>query len=249
MLKWFFIVLGALALFAGILVASAPASLLETEVKKRVPGLELYGVDGSVWEGTLSQLSHPRQNFGSLSWSLSPTALVAGAIQAELRLDDPLFTGSLELEHPFSSGGLSLSNVQGKQEMFAVREQLRGIGFYKPEGELLWQDVNLSLEGKRVTLASGLIEWQNASFDFFGELIELGEFDFTLEEDAGDLLIFIDNNGPLDIQGEMRLMLDRNFILKLDLSDEMPEKLRQAVQYMVRPGEPGRLTVSLNGRY
>ena len=53
----------------------------------------------------------------------------------------------------------------------------------------------------------------------------------------------------LDIQGTIRLSMDRKYHLKLNLSDNLPNNIKSAVMMMGRPDGKGRLTFSIPGRF
>jgi len=81
------IILSALLLIS-ILATSALVHLPAQFIIMYAPlptALTLTGVEGTLWQGSVHQLKWQQQNFGSVTWQLNVTKLLAGKLEAQVR--------------------------------------------------------------------------------------------------------------------------------------------------------------------
>ncbi|KQB02922.1 general secretion pathway protein GspN [Vibrio metoecus] len=75
-------------LFATVLITSVVVHLPAQVVLKPLPlpeGLELNGVEGTLWQGKSAQVRWQGMNFGDLNWDLHLSALLMAQLEADVR--------------------------------------------------------------------------------------------------------------------------------------------------------------------
>lgn len=87
--RWLWIGLGGLLLLLVLVVATFPAGLAWRHWSERVAGVELAGVQGSIWQGSARELAVRGQRLGKLEWRLSPWSALTGKPRVELTVDGP----------------------------------------------------------------------------------------------------------------------------------------------------------------
>ncbi|MEM1264211.1 MAG: type II secretion system protein N [Pseudomonadota bacterium] len=139
------IVVGVLVV-VGIVVYRLPAHWISDRIN--VPGIEIDGVGGSIWNGTVSGISVNGERVAPLAWTLKPASLLRGKLAADIELypTDSLIEATLSagtdqtidasdvvvrgrLQH--IAGGTSLGPILG--DIDARFEQLR----WSPQGPQL----------------------------------------------------------------------------------------------------------------
>lgn len=247
--KWTLRIVAGLGLIVVAMLVTAPANLMENQLTTRIPDLQIQGISGGFWSGQFQQIYYQGTSFKQFSWELSLLAMLRGKIGAEISLNDPLFTGGLSFEQGFSDT-LQLSKANAHQSVVALASHWLAFRMFRPEGELVWGNVSLALAGKSFEQASGVIQWQNASFNINGEPFSLGTIYLTLNADKGDLLLTIsDGQSVLDLQGTLRISGDRKYLLQASLKEDLPATISNAVRLMARPDGHGRLTFTLPGKF
>lgn len=92
--KWYFIVF--ILVFLWSVIAHLPASWLyahlpiQTQASSQTQAslqrdVELQGISGTIWKGSVQQLNVERQQLGSLYWDFQPSQLLTGKAQFKVR--------------------------------------------------------------------------------------------------------------------------------------------------------------------
>lgn len=89
---------------AVVIVWTLPAVYVYQHFGQRLAALRLQGIDGTLWEGSASQVSYAAAPLGRLQWSLARAALLGGGATGEV--------------------ALSGSAIQGKAQFSAHRQRL-----------------------------------------------------------------------------------------------------------------------------
>ena len=209
----------AIALLSYLLftLATIPAAPIFELAKKqaRLP-VTLYGIEGSLWNGTADTAIMPSQPpIENISWSLSPAALLLARLSAEVEgaFKQQPFIGHISLH---ADGELHASDVRSQLPASLVQELMS-----LPLGELDG-DFNLNIEslawdrqGLPVTRAK--ILWLNAAYTL-AETVNLGQVEIVLSPAKdNDLKAVIKNKeGAIAITGEALISSNKRF--QIDLS-------------------------------
>jgi general secretion pathway protein N len=197
------------AAFLVFLVARIPASQLAS----RLPaGVEMSGVDGTIWSGRARTLAVKRRALGALQWSCRPWRLIALEWSCAVELE-PL-------------GGRVTGDISGDFGRALVGENLRGRvpiaafeGIATPRGwtgELELDVDELRLAGRRPVAASGSVFLRNLRAPGDGGQL-LGDFELTVGEGTvGSSALngrLRDLGGPLQVRGSIELDADGRYLL------------------------------------
>jgi len=237
---------GAGLLIVGLLF-TAPADMM-VRLTSGISGLQMYGVSGSFLSGEVEQVNYRGKSIKQLAWTVSLSSLITGKAGSHLQVDDPVFAGNVLIEQSVSNT-LSLSDIKATQSVSALADYWPLLKLVYPEGELVWQDVSLSMDEKEFASAEGDINWNGASITANNRNFSLGTVNIKLDTDKGDLLLTIsDQNSVLDLQGILRLSRDQQYQLKIDISEDLPTEIKNAVLMVARPDGNGRLVLNTKGR-
>ena len=258
-------VFGGIVLFLIFLLATTPANLVFMVVKKQLPGIELNGLSGSVWQGSLDEISikqqgrrnsrSSRNTLGSLSgqslrnvgWTFNFFALLTGKLGADLTLVDPKAKGSLKASINLS-GVPQLNDVQLKIPLKEVAKFVpvsRGMEL-DLQGSINTNLSSVVITGNEVTELLGTAKIKSLSVKFGGRRAfvnldqSFGDYDIQFKE-------VLDKNLAFDIKGVkdvLSLQASGSLAKKLvevkgSVSDNLPPQLG-ILNAMLKPQGPGR---------
>src|SRR6202011_3979371 len=95
MKRTIWLILFAVLVFAGIVVARLPASWALPGPNS---GMTCTDADGTIWNGTCTGLTVQSQPIGDLSWEVHATRLLAGKLNADVVLTRPTGTSHGNVE-------------------------------------------------------------------------------------------------------------------------------------------------------
>jgi len=237
---------GILLLVTG-LIFTAPAELMLRLIPEN-SGLNLQGVSGRFLSGEVIQVNYAGKSIQQLSWSLSLPSLLTGKLGSDISISDPAFSGDLFLEKGFANT-LSVSDINATQTVSVLPEYWKPLKLLYPEGQVDWIDVSLSVDEQSFQDASGNLQWKNASLSINKNLITLGTINVEVSDEEGKLLLTISDKGSqLDVQGKLRIGVDKRYELQLSLSENLPANIKNPVLMVARPDGKGRLAINTKGR-
>jgi len=155
--------LAAAAFYGGLLIVTAPASLLDSPARSLSHGqLSLANCRGTIWHGsatpTLNTDQGSNQPLQTLHWQIRPLALLQGTLKADLSWDDTVTPMELALDwNTVTMSHLKLSlpaEVIGELSPFLKPAQLSGY---------------LHIESPRISYSNGRLQgnattrWDQAS--------------------------------------------------------------------------------------
>lgn len=198
-----------LAAYLLMLIIQLPAAQAWRMAKPHLGGLsiELYGLQGSVWQGRATHLRVQGYGPAQLDWRLTPMGLLRGQISADVQLH--LGEGHLQgrLHLPFDRHTLKLEQIQGQLAMPWLTSQVPNLPVP------LSGSVGLRLEWLQLDLhtawpqaLAGQLHWYQAGI-VMGEPLALGDLTAQLSSVEGRLLARVsDYGGPLraDIQASLQ---------------------------------------------
>ncbi len=149
----------ALLSFLGFIVAFAPASpfwgLVEADVKRQLPGLDLYTIDGTIWSGS-ARFKYRTFPQSRLAWDLAPLPLLAGTARLDVTAngDGHHIEGSGDIR---PAGG-EIRQISGFLHSSFINAASEPYGLTFP-GRLDILGLALNLDQGWFTRASGNIHW------------------------------------------------------------------------------------------
>ncbi|OLQ86075.1 general secretion pathway protein GspN [Vibrio panuliri] len=215
--------------------------------------LRISGASGSLWQGQVQQVQWQRYNLGQVSWQLQPSKLLAGKVQANVRLGQG---------NPWKlrARGVVGYGLQGAyaENVIASLPATEALKFAPP------LPVPLTLTGQ---LELSLQSWQYAApycRSGHGQLVWNTD---TVTTPLADLRLgpvvaeFTCQESIIDVTGEQQseqvqsafsaqLNAKREYTASAWFSPqaEMPEALRESLKWLPQPNSQGRYQFSYRGR-
>ena len=243
-----------LALGIGLYVAFALA-MFPAGVALRwfaPPGTTFAGVGGTLWSGSAATCSVNGFTAEQLRWRLRPLSLFLGRVSAnvEARIPDGFVSGDV-IATPLS---VRFSDLRGGTSLPALSSVLPVRGL---RGQASVSIESLVLENGWPATAIGELKLQGLESlplipDGRGAYIPLGDYTVTLVPAAdGELAAtFVDNGGPLDVEGTAKLDSSRNYTIDALVKPlaNAPETLVQGLSIVTAdPDAEGRRRLNLTG--
>jgi Type II secretion system (T2SS), protein N len=210
------------------------------------------GVAGTFWSGSAATCSVEGFTLESLRWRVRPTALILGRVSAnvEAKIPDGFVRGDV-IASPSSVRFSDLSLATSLPALEGVLP-VRGL-----RGQISVALESLVLENGWPAVAVGQVKLGKLESlplipDGRGAYIPLGDYTVTLAEaPEGELAAtFVDNGGPLEVQGTVKLDKGRNYSLDalVEPRADAPEMLVQGLDIMAaEPDAEGRRRLNWTG--
>lgn len=231
-------------------LATLPAGVLVSRLERY--GIQADAVGGSIWSGRVQGLTARGALIGDARWTLSPVAMLRGALAGHA----VLVTGQGHVETDFErswSGLLRFSQLKADLPLDALAA-LRlpmGRGW---RGQLTADLDRLELDEQWPVSAAGVVELH--------ELVAappssaaLGSFRLAVAEQApatdGLRASLTQTDGPLLLDGNLRLGPDRSFLLEGRLAPRgtPTRELAGLLQALGPPEADGRRPFSVSGTF
>lgn len=204
--SWIWLTLSGLLAASGFVVFNLPASL----ALKFLPGdLQASGPGGTLWHGSISNLSSRGRNMGALEWQVHPWPLVTGRLSAAVhwvRQDISVTSGITA-----SSSQFTANDVQGGGSLASLAD----LGLTRGWNGRLELDIrHFTLSAGKVLAAAGearLVGLNSAAFpdaDFGNLVLTLGP---QSVQDNGTVIAQVHNtHGALQLTGKLTLALGQH---------------------------------------
>lgn len=216
------ILLLALGLVAYLvfLIATLPAARAWAWFGNQIP-LAGYGLTGTVWSGRAAVFQDEVRRLEAVQWELHPLQLLRGRLGVDLRARLP-DEGRLRGELSLAPGGLEAENLRVDMPAPAL---LRWAEIQLPvriDGRFEAAMQALTVEGQNLTYADGILNWNDASLNLGRQPLPLGNVALRLQPADGAIIgKLMNQNSPLQLNGELRLTPDGKFTL--DMTARMAE--------------------------
>ncbi len=232
------------------MVVTIPANLIYTQVKDNLP-IQLYQVDGTLWNGSAQTLIAKNGDFRAhtISWKLRPLSLLLGKISIHTKFVTKGGYGDLIINRSLL-GKTSLRNINIKIPIADLKPFLQTVPV-DLQGVLDGQFDSIELsDNMKIAAADGTLSWNHAIINALSE-IKIGDIILTLKptDEGSEGIIESKDGGPLEINGILQLSADGSYDFKGDLKAKAraPRELKQALQFIGRPGPDGKITLNSSG--
>jgi len=243
-------ILTAIVTYLFFTLGNVPAAnVLSFAQKNTSLPVKLYGVQGSIWNGSAEKVIIPNQPaIDNIKWNINPAMLLLARISGDVKasIKNQNVTGDISVS---AMGNFSASNVRARIEAPVMQELIK-----MPLGEL-GGVFNINIESFE-TVQNGLpniaanIKWQNATLTIL-ESVDLGFIDLNLKtNDNNQLTADISNKkGQLLLDGNARLENNKAYDLNLRITPEnnADQNIRQSVSMLAKRQTDGSYLLKRKG--
>ena len=210
------------------------------------PGINLSGIDGTVWSGTVDHLSIEGTYLSDIRWRAMPLKLITGKLA--VAVSGNFASGIIETDVALGFGGdVYLSDLAGS---FPVQSLQQFIGMTGLQGVL-------NVQFDYLHFSDGVPVEVDGTAEVSGLLIPLvsrtplggfrAEF-FT--QGAGIGASVLDTDGVVDLAGSLEIDADGNyqFLGLLAAKPATPPQIREQMRFLGSPNERGQYELRLEGQ-
>lgn len=234
-----------LAVIAAIVVLLLPARLVVEHALPANAPVRLEEVSGTVWKGRAGRVIRNGNDLGALGWRVHPRALLAGAVDADLVLDGPVYTGKGRVSGT-RDGLIRLTDVDASFPASHL-EPVLDVPALNLLGRVDVKLDTLQMQNKVPTALQGRATWRDAAVGG-ADQASFGNIVATFGPQAGGFGgIVTDEGGPLDVKGEFKTTLmgyDAHATLRP--RDGNPQVTR-ALRHIGQPQEDGSVEFRVSG--
>ena len=213
MSRWRLIAFG-LAAYALVLVASAPAALIDARLAQAsASGLRLAEASGTLWSGTGQiEIRDANRNSGvakSIAWRIRPAYLLRGRLRFDVALDHAAQGFPVTI---------SLSGVEVVNADINLPAAALGLGAPKLAplgltGDMLLHISRLAI-GRGSIQGNATLQWHDAG-SAFTRISPLGDYELRLDGDGAALRASLRTlQGPLQLDGQGSWASGRNPVFR-----------------------------------
>jgi len=239
-------VLSYLFFTLGNIPAAKVISLVDKNTKLPV---KLYGVQGSIWNGSAEKvMTQGQPPIDNLQWSINPAMLFLAQLNAKINgsIKNQNITGKLNVS---AFGTISASDIRARINAPVMQELIQ-----MPLGELdgvFNIDIeNLVIEPQGNPLVKANLKWKNAKLTMV-ETVDLGFVDLSVTTNENNQLIAKISNkkGQLLIDGTAGLDAKKAYDLNLRITPEesATDNIRQSMAMFAKRQSDGSYLVKRKG--
>ncbi len=210
------------------------------------PGINLSGVDGTVWSGTADHMSIEGTYVSDIRWRAMPLKLITGKLA--VAVSGNFASGFIETDVALGFGGdVYLSDLAGS---FPVQSLQQSIGMTGLQGVLNVQFDYLHFSDGVPVEADGTAEVSGLLIPLVSP-VPIGGFRaefFT--QDAGIGASVEDTDGLVDLAGRLDIGDDGNyqFLGLIAAKPATPPQLQDQMRFLGSPNERGQYELRLEGQ-
>jgi hypothetical protein len=235
------------AVFAGVGVATLPASL----VTSRLPSeFQLENASGSVWSGAAQDARWRGVPLGAVEWHAHPWSLLAGKLDYTIALTRPDGHVNGRVRTTFGGGTVDAEDVELALPITALSPNAN---------ESAWRG-DLNGHVKRATLVGG---WP---VDLVGRLTmsglkppgtayQIGSYELNFDESASTPQQLTgrvrDLDAPLTVRGQLVIRPNRAYTLEGEVTPKpgAPAEIANTVSFLGPPDAAGRRQFTITGTF
>lgn len=232
-----------LLLYLALLIAKLPA----IQVLGRMPleGINLQGVQGTIWQGTAHSLGVQGWRVNQLTWQLEFWPLLLGDIAVTLDAGNPREADEIAVNGPIrlKMTDPSQIHVHDLQLFMPAKQLLAQLPLPVPvtaSGRLRVDIKQLDYQQSCQQL-SATGHWLNASVDLPSGSTDLGRFDAQGECQNGNLQLTISEPNAFGLNATATLSQQGNFAIegRFKPAPNLPDEIKQGAQFFGQPDAQG----------
>ena len=245
-LRWWLLGAVAYLVFLGL---TFPAQYLADHITKKMPQLELAGVEGSVFSGSAAEVRYEGTDLGAVDWHfdwLAPFTLNLG-YRIDVHAEDRDLRGRVDM----GFGSIHLRDLEGRIPVAAMdrwsplppNSVSGSLGLHLKE--LLFKSGKLASAEGELDLDDAVLKWPSAA--------TLGSFrmDLVPASGAGLQATIADVASPLKLDASLSLSDTGAYHLKgvLAAKDPGDQATRSLLSGLGTPDSTGRYPFDFNGQW
>lgn len=238
------IIAGVLTLFSALVILF-PARVAFNWFAP--PGINLGGIDGTVWSGTAHHMSIEGTYVSDIRWRAMPLKLITGKMA--VAVSGKFASGFIETDVALGFGGdVYLTNLAGSLPVQSLQQSIgmTGLqGVLNVQFEYLRFSDGLPVAAKGTAEVSGLLLPLVSSMPIGGFRAEF----FTQGDGIGASVE--DTDGLVDLAGSLNIADDGNyqFLGLLAATPATPPQLQNQMRFLGSPNERGQYELRLEGQF
>jgi len=210
------------------------------------PGVNLSGIDGTVWSGSASHMSVEGMYVSDIRWRAMPLKLITAKMA--VAVSGKFASGFIETDLALGFGGdIYLTNLVGS---FPVQSLERSIGMTGLRGVLNIQFKHLHFSDGSPVAANGTAEVSGLLIPLVSQT-PMGDFraDF-FTQGAGIGASVEDTDGVVELAGSLEIGDDGNyqFLGLLAAKPATPPQVKEQMRFLGSPNERGQYELRLEGQ-
>ena len=245
--RWGLLGLTAYLLF---LLATLPAVYATAWLEKRLPQVQLAGVDGSIWSGAAREFTYSGRSWGALRWHFDWRAPFSGHLGYRLQLHGAGNTLQGRIAAS-AAGTLFFQDVRGQLPVTEI-ELWVPLPPGSIDGTLSLQLVRLVLAHGRPIAAQGNVTLTGATLNW-PQAVALRRYQLKLRTHSGTGIegSLLDTSGPLMLQGTLNLAPDGHYQLSGRLASRDPgdAAISHLLQYLGPVNAAGNHPFQFSGQW
>jgi len=175
--------------------------------------MQIYGLNGTVWQGTANTIIYDKKRFEAISWEFHPLDLLMAKASASVRFKGNGSSVKSKVSKSFF-GDVIFQNLQANVGAAELIKMLK-IPAVKLSGDYALNLSQLELAGKKVQYLQGRLLWSEAASSF-PQKLTLGDIysDFSTSDDGVIMAKLGDGGGPLELSGDVTVAPDGKYDVK-----------------------------------
>ncbi|WP_413113154.1 type II secretion system protein N [Thaumasiovibrio sp. DFM-14] len=246
------IIVSFVAVLLSSMIAHLPVSWLYSQFPV-VRGLNVDGLEGTVWQGRASNVRFQKNNYGHVQWQLSAWKLLLGDAQFQVRFG----RGS---DWNISGRGVVGYDVSGPYaENLMASMPVTQLMRFSPMPLPIDLDGNLELALQRYRFATpyceqldGKLFWQSGGISTPLGDIEPGNAFADLRCDGGNVIAVAEQaSSSLNSQWNLSVNTRQQYQLEGSFfpGEAFPDGLRSQLRFVGQPDNNGRYPIKFTGRF
>jgi len=242
-------ILFALLAYVAFLTVTFPADRAYAMLQAKLPpGVHLYELRGSVWDGQAGAAQIGQYRLAPLHWEYRPAGLLSGRVDIKVSFDSGPSHASAIIG-VYRDGDVRLSHVDVDTPAAELVKLLR-LPIVQAKGNVSAKLATMTVENHRLESLEGTLTWDDAEVTRPRRFV-LGGLEAAFKTESGVIKGTLrDKGGPLQLQGLVTVKPDGAYQVNADLQNRDPNQaaLTRFLRQIGRPGPGGKVTVDYSGR-
>lgn len=233
--------------FAGVGVATLPASLVTTRLP---PAFTVGGVSGTVWNGAATQATWQGTPLGALTWRAHPWSLLGGRADYSIELTRPDGFARGRVSASFGGGSIAAENIVLQLPITALARNVTANAW---RGDLAGTVARARLEnGWPVDLVG---RFAMSGLQPPGAAFQVGSYELNFDAAASTPQQLTgrvrDLEAPLVVRGQLVIRPNRSYVLEGEVTPKpgAPPQIANTVAFLGLPDASGRRQFTITGTF
>lgn len=209
----FFVILALIAFMILFAPAKTLINYAKSEFPQQLNTINFTGVSGTIWDTKVQQVNVDQFSLDNVELNTSFLSLLSGTLKSTVSIQDP----NLQLQGVVQAYGQTVEahdlNATLNPAMFDPVMQFPMLGV---AGAMQVKLEKMVVNNGWPTEIQGTASWNNSLIRYLDRETKLGNFKLKLFSQDNELhLKIIENKGPLDIQGFIKILPNKTYYLDI----------------------------------